>query len=250
MEKKIVLLFREKIYSEVLEMAKELVERLKAKAEIYLFNLEEEDKLRKELARLGFKAEVKQGEEIEEILQKEKPYLVLLPKPEISPIVHAFKKPWSEKIAEDYEGYNFLLVQEGIFKVKKALLYVDRDSSSENYIKESYNFLKTWGVDFEFATVFDERYFAFLIKKEHPEGEARELLGKMFEDYINAVRERIKRVLKLQEVEILPLKGEVGKTLPYFAKRHGYDLVVISHAYDTKDELIENSETCVAVFKN
>jgi len=54
----------------------------------------------------------------------------------------------------------------------------------------------------------------------------------------------------LENVEILPLKGEVGKTLPYFAKKHGYDLLIISHAYDTKDELIENSETSVGVFKN
>jgi flagellar biosynthesis component FlhA len=135
-------------------------------------------------------------------------------------------------------------------QIKKVLFYVDRDSASEDYIKTVYQFFTRWGVDFEFTTVFNDRYFELLIKKEHPEQEAKEILGKMFEDYVTAVREKIKKTLGLERVEILPLKGEPRKTLPYFAKTHGYDLVVLSHAYEDKNEIIENSETSVAVFKN
>ena len=251
MGKKLLLIFRNKVYPELLTVAKELVSKLEAQLKVYLFESGGIENLERLLKEEGITAEVLKGEgDITEILSSENPYLVLMPKPKISPLVHAFKKPWSESIAENNEGYNFLLVQEGFSEIKKVLLYVDRDNASDEYIRETYQFLKTWGVEFEFTTIFDERYFALLIKKEHPEEEAKELLGRMFEDYIQAVRERIKKVLNLNEVEILPLKGEVGKTLPFFAKRHGYDLIVISHAYDAKNELIENSETCVAVFKN
>jgi len=134
--------------------------------------------------------------------------------------------------------------------LKKALLYVDRDNCSENYIRNAYKFLTSLGIDFKFTTIFDENYFEFLLKKEHPEMEAKEILGGMFEDYIAAVREKIKKALNLEQVEILPLKGEERKSLPYFAKLHNYDLLVISQAIQDRDEVIQNSETSLAIFEN
>ncbi|HIO41666.1 MAG TPA: universal stress protein [Aquifex sp.] len=248
MTENLLILFKEKIFNEVLSVAKDIATKFQLKVKVYTQDIPQEE-LEKISQKWDFDV-VSSSEDFETILEKERPFLTLLPRPKVSPIVHAFVKPWSEKLVESTDRWNFLLVEQGMEKIKKVLLYVDRDTSSDNYIRSTYEFLKKWGVDFEFVTVFDERYFELLIKKEHPEQEAKELLGRMFEDYISAVREKIKKVLQLEKVEILPLKGEVRKTLPYFAKVHKYDLLVISHAYEDKNELIENSETSVAVFKN
>ncbi len=249
MEKTLLVLFRDEIFPEVLSVASDIATKLQLGVKVFASDIPPQE-LESKLPSGGRFEVIRGGGNFEEILEKENPFLTLLPRPKVSPIVHAFKKPWSEKLVESTDRWNFLLVEQGMGKIKKALLYVDRDKASDTYIRTTYEFLQRWGVEFEFTTVFDERSFELLIKKEHPEQEAKELLGKMFEDYISAVREKIKKALGLKRVEILPLKGEVRKTLPYFAKMHGYDLVVISHAYEDKNELIENSETSVAVFKN
>jgi len=246
MERNLLILFEEKIFPETLKVAVDIATKTGMTLKIFAPKLEEEVK-----KHLSGKAQFLSYEgDPEEVIEKENPFLVVLPRPKIAPIVHAFKKPWSEKIAEGDDKHNYLLVQEGAKEIRKVLFYVDRDISSESYVRTVYEFLTQWGVNFEFTTVFDERYFELLIKKEHPEQEAKELLGKMFEDYTKAVREKLKKILGLEKTEILPLKGEVRKTLPYFAKTHGYDLLVLSHAYEDKNELIENSETSVAIFKN
>ena len=243
-----LILFKEKVFNEVLSVASGIALKFQLKVKLYAQDVPNEE-LENISQKWNFEV-IKSSEDFETILEKENPFLALLPRPKVSPIVHAFVKPWSEKLVESTDRWNFLLVEQGMEKIEKVLLYVDRDKTSDNYLRFAYEFLKKWGVNFEFVTVFDERYFELLIKKEHPEQEAKELLGRMFEDYISAVRERIKKVLQLEKVEILPLKGEVRKTLPYFAKVHKYDLLVISHAYEDKNELIENSETSIAVFKN
>lgn len=248
MEKNLLILFKEKVFNEVLSVASDIASKFQLKVKLYAQDVPNEE-LENISQKWNFEV-IKSSEDFETILEKENPFLALLPRPKVSPIVHAFVKPWSEKLVESTDRWNFLLVEQGMEKIEKVLLYVDRDKTSDNYLRFAYEFLKKWGVNFEFVTVFDERYFELLIKKEHPEQEAKELLGRMFEDYISAVRERIKKVLQLEKVEILPLKGEVRKTLPYFAKVHKYDLLVISHAYEDKNELIENSETSIAVFKN
>lgn len=253
MGKKLLIVFHKKFYPNVLKVGKSVSQKLDLLPKVVLVSLprEEKEEVRKLLGKLGWNPEVVEREkDPAQVIREEKPYLVILPKPKVAPLVHIFLKPWEERFAEETQSVNLLLVYEETQEVKRALLYVDRDRASEDYIRESYNFLKRWGVEFEFLTVFDEKNFELLIRKEYPEQEAKELLGKMFEDYIEAVREKIKRVLGLEKVEIIPLKGEVRKSLPYFAKRHRYDLLVISQAYEEKDELVENSETCVALFKN
>jgi len=249
MGQNLLILFKDKIFPEVISVGRDIGSRLNAKVKICVTDMSSEDLKNITISKDIFKVEIC-PKDFQDILEEENPFLTLLPRPKVSPIVHAFIKPWSEKLVEATDRWNFLLVEQNMDSIKRALLYVDRDTSSEEYIKESYKFLKTWGIAFEFVTVFDERYYELLIKKEHPEQEAKELLGHMFEDYVNAVRKKIKKVLNLEKVEIIPLKGEVRKTLPYFAKVHKYDLLVISHAYEDKNELIENSETSVAVFKN
>lgn len=249
MDKILLVLFKDEIFSEVLSVAFDIATKLQLEVKVLATDIPPEE-LEKKLPSEGKFKIIREGGSFEEILERETPFLTLLPRPKVAPIVHAFKKPWSEKLVESTDRWNFLLVEQGTERVKKALLYVDRDTASDTYIRTTYEFLRKWGMEFEFTTVFDERYFELLIRKEHPEQEAKELLGRMFEDYIQAVRERIKKALQLEKVEILPLKGEVRKTLPYFAKLHGYDLLVISHAYEDKNELVENSETSVAVFKN
>jgi len=244
----LLILFKDRVFPEVLEVGLEIAEKTGWELEVFAKELPAEE-LKKHLPP-GVDIPIITGGNFEEVLEREKPYLALLPRPKVSPFIHIFKKPWSEKLVESTDRWNFLLIQEGSEKIEKALLYVDRDIASENYIRETYDFLTRWGVEFHFVTVFDERYYEVYIKKEHPEQEARELLGQMFEDYVEAVRRKIKEALGLEKVEIIPLKGEVRKTLPYFAKRHRYDLLVFPHAHPDKVELIENSETSVAVFKN
>jgi hypothetical protein len=248
---KFLIIFRNEVFKEPLLVAKQVREKLEGEIVIYIpENLKGTlENLLKDLKLINVKVQISE-EKPKKTIENEKPYLIILPRKRVAPIVHAFKKYWSEKLIEDLEKYNFLLVEEGFTELKKALLYIDRDVASEKYIKTAYQFLKDLEIEFEIITVFDERYFTLLIKKEHPEMEAKQLLGKMFEDYINAVREKVKKALNLEKVEILPIKGEVHKALPYYVKTHNYDLLVISHAYDTKDELIENSETSVAVFEN
>ena len=246
MGQNLLILFRERIYPEPLKVGRDIADKTGMELKVFAPGLEEEVKRYLQ----GPVQFLKGVEEPEEAVEREYPFLAILPRPRIAPIIHAFKKPWSEKLAQRDERHNYLLVQEGTEQIKKVLFYVGRDGASEDYIKTVYQFLTRWGVAFEFTTVFNDRYFELLIKKEHPEQEAKEILGKMFEDYVKAVREKIKKTLGLERVEILPLKGEPRKTLPYFAKTHGYDLVVLSHAYEDKNEIIENSETSVAVFKN
>jgi hypothetical protein len=247
---KLLVLLKGKVCREPIEVGEFIAKRLGADWKIYCLKCKAEELNRLKEISKELKVSIETADKLEEILKKENPFLTILQKPNVSPIVHAFKKPWSEKVVEKCNEYNFLIVKEGNPSINKVLFYVDRDTASENYIKTVYEFLTKLGVEFKFTTVFDERYFIVLLQKEHPEQEARELLGKMFEDYINQVREKIEKILGLKKVEILPLKGEVGKTLPYFAKKHGYNLLVISHAFETKNELIENSETSVALFKN
>jgi len=250
MDGKFLIILRKDIFKEPLLVAKQIQEKLDGEFVVYVTEdlKQQAEKLVKET---GLRTTLSISDEaLEDVIEKEKPFLVILPRKRMSPIMHAFKKYWSESLVESFSSYNFLLVEEGFPEIKRALLYVDRDTAGENYIKNAYLFLKKLNVEFEFVTVFDERYYTLLIKKEHPEQEARQILGNMFEDYINAVREKIKKVLNLEKVEILPIKGEVHKALPYYVKVHKYDLLVISHVYDTKEELIENSETSVAVFEN
>ena len=253
MADKLLILFKEEIFPPLLAQGKLIAEKLRLEPLIYCTGCGEQilNSLKEELQKLNFQAEVESTDlDPEEVLEKEKPYLTLLPKFELNPIAHAFKKPWSEKLAIELEKFNLLLLRVDSPKIQKALLYVDRDNSSDNYIRNAYKFLTALGVEFKFTTIFDERYYELLIKKEHPELEAKEILGRMFEDYINAVREKIKKALNLEHVEILPLKGEERKSLPYFAKLHNYDLLVISHAHNDKDEIVQNSETSLAIFEN
>ena len=244
-----LILFKDRVFPEVLKVGIEIVQRTGWELEVFAKELPEEEVEKYLPAGVDIPI-ITGGGDFVEVLDRENPYIALLPRPKVSPFVHIFKKPWSEKLVESTDRWNFMLLQEGQEEIKKALLYVDRDIASEKYIRETYNFLTRWGVEFQFVTVFDERYYEVYIKKEHPEQEARELLGEMFEDYIEAVRRKIKEALGLEKVEIIPLKGEVRKTLPYFAKRHRYDLLVFPHAHPDKVELVENSETSVAVFKN
>jgi len=249
----LLILFKEKFFPSLLEVAKHISNRLGLEAVVYCLQCEESklSELKEVLEGLNFAARLELSDlDPEEVLEQERPYLTLLPKFEINPIAHTFKKPWSEKLAIDVENGNLLLLRSENSRLKNALLYVDRDNCSENYIRNAYNFLTALGVEFKFTTIFDERYYEFLIKKEHPETEAKEILGGMFEDYIAAVREKIKKALNLEQVEILPLKGEERKSLPYFAKFHNYDLLVISQAIQDRDEVIQNSETSLAIFEN
>jgi len=187
-------------------------------------------------------------EDFEKILERENPYLTLLPRPKVDPLLHTFKKPWSESLVESTDRWNFLLVQQETEKISKALLYADRDKTTETYLRSAYEFLTAWGIEFHFVTVFDEEHFEILLKKEHPEQEAKELLGHLLEEYIAAVRNRIEKVLQLEKVELITLKGAVGRELPLFAKKHRFDLVVFPHNLDQKEELVENSQTSLAAF--
>ncbi len=253
MPPKLLIIFDEKVYPATLKVAGWIASKLGAEIETYCIDCTKETlrSLEGNLEEEGLPVKVKVSEDDPlEVVEREKPYLVVVPKPRVNPITHAFKKPWSEKLAMELEDTNILLVEEETDRIEKVLLYVDRDKSSDSYIRSAYEFLTRLGVEFKFTTIFDERYYELLIKKEHPEMEAKEILGRMFEDYVNAVREKIKKALNLEKVEILPLKGEERKTLPYFVKLHGYDMLVISHAAEDKDEIIENSETSLAIFKN
>jgi len=250
---KLLILFKEEFFPSLLEVAKYISDKLELEAVVYCLHCEESklSEIKGILESLNFSARLELADlDPEEVLEQERPYLTLLPKFEVNPIAHAFKRPWSEKLVMETENVNLLLLKVENPRLKKALLYVDRDNCSENYIRNAYKFLTSLGADFKFTTIFDEKYFELLIKKEHPETEAKEILGRMFEDYISAVREKIKKALNLEHVDILPLKGEERKSLPYFAKFHNYDLLVISQAIQDRDEVIQNSETSLAIFKN
>ncbi|NPB05600.1 MAG: hypothetical protein GXO08_04380 [Aquificae bacterium] len=253
MAKKLLVLLKDRVFPEVLREAKRISDRLGFAVEVYCLRCggDRVRELLEVLNSLQLTTEVKGSDRPpKEVLVEERPYLTLLPKPRLNPLAHAFKKPWSEKLAEEVDEFNLYLVEEGLDEPRRALLYADRDRSSEAYLREAYRFLSALGVEFKFVTVFDERYYELLIKKEHPEVEAKEILGRMFTDYVNAVREKVKRALGLERVELIPLKGEEGRTLPYFARTHGFDLLAVSHAVESKEEIVENSETHLLLFKN
>lgn len=244
-----LILFKEKVFPEVLSVASDIASKLHFRVKVFASDIPPEE-LEKSLPQGENFELIRERGDFGDILEREEPFLTLLPRPKVAPLLHAFRKPWSERLVESTDRWNFLLVQQGTARIERALLYVDRDTASDDYIRTAYEFLVAWGVEVNFTTVFDERYYELLIKKEHPEMEAKEILGRMFEEYIEGVRNRIKEALRLERVEIIPLRGVAGKALPFFAKKHRYDLLVISHAYEDKEKLIENSETSVAVFTN
>lgn len=250
---KVVAIFKRKFFENLVPLLGELKIKLPAEVKIYFvdFSSKEIEKAKEFLKRFSLEKNiVLTGEDIEDILKKENPYLVVLPRPKMNPLLHAFKKAWSEKEVEETSDYNFLLIDEGTTEIKKALVYVDTENTSENYIREVYNFLTRLKIEFKFFTVFDEHYYEFLIKKDHPETEARQILGQMFEDYVHEVMEKIKKALSLEHVEVISTKGELRKALPFFAAYHRFDIFFISHSLEDKDAIVENAQTSVGIFKN
>lgn len=247
MEGVLLILFKDKVFPNLLSLGREIAERLSLKVSVFASEVP-----KGELEGIlepfkGFEIVSEDGDFLE-VIERVDPYLVLLPRPRISPLVHAFKKPWSEALVEETDRWNFLLVWEDAERIERVLVYTDRENCREGYLNEVYQFLTEWGVEFKFVTVFDEEAVDILIEREYPEEEAKEILGKIFEDYISSVRNCIKENLGLEEVDLIPLKGDTVRSLDFFAVRHKWDLVILPHGVENKADFAESLQTSIGLF--
>ena len=243
----LLILFKDKVFPNLLSLGKEIEERLSLKVAVFASEVPKEE-LEKVLKNFRSFEIISETDEFLEVIERVDPYLVLLPRPRISPLVHAFKKPWSEALVEETDRWNFLLVWEDTERIKSALVYTDRANCFEGYLKGVYKFLTNWGLEFKFVTVFDEEAVDILIEREYPEEEAKEILGKIFEDYISSIRKCIKEKIGLEEVDLIPLKGDTIRSLDFFAVKHKWDLVILPHSVRNKSDFVESLQTSLGLF--
>jgi len=251
-----VIFFQEKsVNFNNLKVVKKIAQKLDKKLLLLLINVPEEEK-QKVLVFLqdtGIDYEIKNQMEFEsakEEIKREKPDLLVLTQEKISPLEHIFRITSSEKFVKEFEDINILMLLEDVDDIKKVLINVDKETSSSFYIKSTYLFVKKLGVEFDFITSFYESFYEYRLKKTHPDEEAKQLVLDLFKEHVEIVKRKLAESLEGEKVELIVIKGDPKKEIPYFARRKKYDLLIINEDIDDRESYIENSETSVGIFKD
>ncbi len=252
---KIIFLQKGKINFNNLQVASFISHRLKKKLILFLIEIPEnqKEKAKDQLFSLDIDFEIRNqieyGEAKDEI-KSEKPDLLIMTREKISPFEHIFKLTSSEKFIKGFEYINILLLQEDCKKIEKILINIDRDTSTLYYIKSAFSFAKKLGVDFQMITSFCEIFYENRLKKTHPDEEAKKLVSDIFKEHIDAVKRKIAESIGGENVELIVVKGDPKKEIPYYARKNLYDLLIINEDIEEKDSYIENSEMSVGIFKD
>ena len=238
-----------------LEIVKKITSKLQKKLILLFVDIpqEEKEKALSIVSSNGIDFELKnQIEEdfIKEEIKKEKPDLLILTREKLSPLEHIFKTPETEKFIHSIKNIDIILLQEDASKLEKVLINVDKETATPFYIKSTHLFVSKLGVDFHFITSFYEAFYELSLMKTHPEEEAKQIVADLFKEHIEIVREKMVKALGKEKAELIIVKGDPKKEIPYYARKKEYDLLIINQNIENKDSYIENSEMSVGIFKD
>ncbi|WP_457642965.1 hypothetical protein [Persephonella sp.] len=237
------------------QVVKDITRKLNKRLVLLLVDIPEEEKkkaeeqLRAENIDFELKNQLEFGEAKEHI-KGEKPDLLVLTQEKISPLEHIFKLTSSEKLVKSFENIDILMLLEDTDRIEKVLINVDKETSTPYYISATYLFVKKLGVQFDYITSFYESFYEYRLRKTHPDEEAKQLVMELFKEHLEIVKRKIAEGLKGEKVELVVIKGDPKKEVPYYARRRGYDLLIVNENIENKESYIENSETSVGIFKD
>ncbi len=252
---KIIFLQKEKINFNNLKVVSFITKKLQKKLILLLIDIPEnqKEKVKDQLFSLDIEFEIRNQIEFSEAkdeIKTEKPDLLIVTREKISPFEHIFKITSSERFIKGFENIDIILLQEDCDKLEKILINVDKETSTLYYIKSAYIFAKKLGVDFHMITSFYEVFYENRLRKTHPDEEARQLVAQLFKEHLDIVKEKIAKALEGEKVELIVAKGDPKKEVPYYARKHHYNLLIINEDIEEKESYIENSEMSVGIFKD
>jgi nucleotide-binding universal stress UspA family protein len=251
----IIFFQKEKINFNNLRLVKKITQKLQKKLILVFVDIpqEEKEKAVLELSSNGIEYSIRnqlEEPEITEEIKKEKPDLLVLTREKLSPFEHIFKVTFSEKLVKEFENIDILLLQEDTDKIQKILINIDKETSTPFYIKSAYEFAKKLQVEFKLITSFFESYYEYSLMKTHPEEEAKQIVGDLLKEHIEAVKEKLAQALEGNKAELIVIKGDPKKEIPYYARKHKFDLLMINENIEDRDSYVENSEMSVGIFKD
>ena len=252
---KIIFLQKDHLNLNNLKAVKDIAHKLDKKLIILLIDIpeEEKEKVKEILSESKIHYEIKnqlEYDEAKEEIKSEKPDLLVITQEKVSPLEHIFRTTSSEKLIKGFENIDILMLLEDVSSINKILINVDKETSTSFYIYSSYLFASKLNVEFDFITSFYESFYEYRLRKTHPDEEAKQLVADLFKEHLEVVRRKIADGLKGARAELLIIKGDPKKEIPYYARKKGYDLLIINENISDKESYIENSETSVAIFKD
>ncbi len=176
------------------------------------------------------------------------PDLLVLTKERIDPLEHIFHHTYCEKILVEFKNTNILALQEDKKTLKNGLIYVSKDNSTVDFIKSSKYFADRILEDYRFIYSFYEDFYEKRLIKTHTEGEAKQIIAEMFREHVDTVRSLIAKAVGEEKTELLVIKGDPKKEIPYYARKNNYDLLIFNRGVEDIDSFIENSETSIGIF--
>ncbi|NPA17519.1 hypothetical protein [Persephonella sp.] len=238
-----------------LKVVRTIAEKLNKKLVLLLIDVPDDEKseVSRFLSDSNIEFELKnqlEFDEAKEHIKQEKPDLLVVTQEKVSPLEHIFRITSSEKLVKSFENIDILMLLEDADSINKVLINVDKETSTPFYIKSAHLFVKKLGVEFDFITSFYESFYEYRLRKTHPDEEAKQLVLDLFKEHVEIVKRKIAEGLEGEKVELVVIKGDPKKEIPYYARRRGYDLLIINEDIDDKESYIENSETSVGIFKD
>jgi len=252
---KVIFLQQDELNFNNLDIAVFISQKLQKKLVLYLVDIpqEQKEKATHILSSKNVDFEIKNQLEFDEAteeIETEKPDLLILTQEKISPLEHIFRISTSEKLIKKLENLDIVMLKEDEKSIDKILINIDKESSTPYYIKSTYLFADKLGVDFELVTSFYESFYENRLRKTHPDEEAKQLVAELFKEHVDTVKRKIAEALKGDEAELIVIKGDPKKEIPYYARTHGYNLLIINENIKDRESYIENSETSVGIFKD
>ncbi|ACO04902.1 MAG TPA: hypothetical protein DEP48_05770 [Persephonella sp.] len=232
---------------------KDLAKKLDEEVVILVSDLDNipKDSIERDLINEGinYKIEVKSSlDEGIEFVKSYSPDLLVLTKEKIDPLEHIFHHTYCEKILEEFESTNILALQEDTDTLKNGLIYVSKDHSTVDFIKSSKYFADRVLENYKFIYSFYEDFYEKRLVKTHTEGEAKQIIAEMFREHVDTVRSLIAKAVGEEKTELLVIKGDPKKEIPYYARKNNYDLLIFNRGVEDINSFIENSETSIGIF--
>ncbi|WP_457641263.1 hypothetical protein [Persephonella sp.] len=222
--------------------------------ELFILALEVDDfpleQIQQELQEnnINYRIEIKDNfDESINVVKDYNPDLLILTKEKIDPLEHIFHHTYCEKILEEFENINVLALQEDKETLKTGLIYVSKDNATEEFIKIAKYFADNVLEDFKFIYSFYEDFYEKRLTKTHTEGEAKQIIAEMFKDHVDGIKSLIAKALGDQKVELLVIKGDPKKEIPYYARLKRYDILIFNRNVEDRESFIENSETSICI---
>ncbi|WP_456401246.1 hypothetical protein [Persephonella sp.] len=212
----------------------------------------QKDRIEKELIETGinsFKIEEKGSfDESIRFIKDYNPDLLVLTKEKIDPLEHIFHHTYCEKILEEFKNINIVALQEDKDSFESGLIYVSKDRATTDFLRRSKEFADSLLSNYKFIYSFYEDFYEKRLVKTHTVSEAKEIIAEMFKEHVEQVRTILAKSFGSEQVELLVIKGDPKKEIPYYARKHNYDILIFNRGVEDIDSFIENSETSIGIF--